>query len=324
MHSPSEVSSLSGDEVSDLEDVFAKVTPGTDALDTTYGRWHNAVNDLTALLRDDVLLPLDPHLRDDSTCFSAVDTGIFLPLWHCPFKGCAACSKSYEKIASHEKSWWRHVWSTTGHQGTVLAVIKAAGIHATPQELPEVGFALIVGALAESQRRNPFGVPRVGTSTDRRSLCHLGEVFKEDNVKTLMCFICGCKHIFHAGYDKFGEAVTKGDITYRKDVKKILTKVLHGDDDYSRAWEYNMSGKRFKERFGEAVRSDDSFANATWEWRRLVERKGKLEEAMCNPEDVIIGRRCNHDGTRICSRCEIPICNECWRYSVRNEKIPKA
>ena len=44
-------------------------------------------------------------------------------------------------------------------------------------------------ALAEKERQT---VPLLGVATDRRALTHLGEVFYEDNVVTLICFVCGC------------------------------------------------------------------------------------------------------------------------------------
>jgi len=102
--------------------------------------------------------------------------------------------------------------------------------------------------------------------------------------------------------------------------------LLHGDEEqsYDRAWEFNLSQKRFKDHFGEAVRSDESFAENTWEWRRKVQREGQEEDIMCNPEDVLPTSMCSHDVNTVCSRCDIPICNECWRLAMANASIPKA
>ena len=47
----------------------------------------------------------------------------------------------------------------------------------------EVAFTLYNEALAEQERQC---CPRLGIATDRRALLHLGETFKEDNIKTLM------------------------------------------------------------------------------------------------------------------------------------------
>ncbi len=85
-----------------------------------------------------------------------------------------------------------------------------------------------------------------------------------------------------------------------------------------------MSRKRCLNCFGEAVCSDESFARDTWEWKRRVQRDGNWQEVMCNPEDVRPSPLCAHDANTVCSSCRIPICNDCWRHSMRNESIPKA
>ena len=213
-----------------------------------------------------------------------------------------------------------------GHKGVLLNVLRDAGLEVPPLELPETAFALTLAAMTQKERGSAWGVPRLGISTDRRALCHLGETFKEDNIKCLLCFICGCKYIYHQGFDKFGQAVYKGDISYRLDTKHRLTQLMHGDEEgtYDKAWLHNMSRKRFLNCFGEAVRSDESFARDTWEWKRRVHRDSHWQEVMCNPEDVRPSARCAHDENTVCSSCRIPICNDCWRYSMRNESIPKA
>ena len=158
-------------------------------------------------------------------------------------------------------------------------------------DLEELAYALLIGAMTRKERANPFGVPRVGHSVDRRTLLHLGETFQEDKVKCLMCFVCGCKHLFHYGYDKFGREVSKGDIDYmQRGEQGDLFNLLHGGQDgkaLGRAFEVNLSRKKFKRRYGAAVANDESFANDTWEWKRLTVRSGQLQEVMCNPEDVI-------------------------------------
>jgi len=106
----------------------------------------------------------------------------------------------------------------------------------------------------------------------------------------------------------------------------VLSRLLHGDEDDSlqQAFMFNLSRKRFKDRFGEAVRTDDSFANDTWEWKRVTHRNGEDEEVMCNPEDVLRSTLCRHDEHTVCSKCRIPFCNECRRLTKQNQKIPKA
>ena len=66
--------------------------------------------------------------------------------------------------------------------------------------------------------------------------------------------------------------------------------------------------------------------SARTEWNRRIKQKdGSFEEALCNTEDVKRSAACEHEaGDVICSHCSIPICNECWRYALRRKSIPKA
>ena len=46
---------------------------------------------------------------------------------------------------------------------------------------------------------------------------------------------------------------------------------------------------------------------------------------ICNPEDVVRSVYCTHkDDGAICHKCHIPICNECWQFSMHDKDIPKA
>ena len=182
----------------------------------------------------------------------------------------------------------------------------------------EIAFTLLNQAYMQRERKC---CPRVGIATDRRCLSHLGEVFFEENVEVLMCFICGCKHVHHKGFDKFGVPVQKGTIAYRSDVDVILRRILCGSS-HKQSWDYNLSWKRFKATFGEAVQRDTFLREGVFEWkRRVLERN---DEAVCCPEDVLQTTTCQHGEDTVCSRCHIPICNECWRLAKKNRKIPKA
>ena len=93
---------------------------------------------------------------------------------------------------------------------------------------PEVCLTLYNSALSEKERSS---VPLVGHSTDRRVLEHVRQVFRNDNVHVLMCFLCACKEVAHTGYDKFGEAVQKGNICYRRTSKHTILQIIRGDSD---------------------------------------------------------------------------------------------
>ena len=93
---------------------------------------------------------------------------------------------------------------------------------------------------------------------------------------------------------------------------------------YDRCWEQNLSWKRFLLNYGEAVDADEFLKDGCWEWRRKVRRGRIWDEVFCNPEDVVATDLCAHDATTVCSRCRIPICNECWTLACLNRPIPKA
>ena len=171
-----------------------------------------------------------------------------LPLWHCAFQGCTVTSSSLHGNTNHEEGLWHHLWKSGTHKQALLKLINKYRLQDSFLDLEETAFTLFNQALAESQRQS---CPLLGIATDRRSLLHLGEVFREDNVTTLMCFLCGCKHIRHQGFDKFGRPVRKGTIDY-KSGKTVLHKMLT-DSKYDNFWKYNLSYKYFNDRFGEAV-----------------------------------------------------------------------
>ena len=140
-----------------------------------------------------------------------------------------------------------------GHKDLLLQAVKFIDkrfISVEGAEFEELLFALLIGAMTRKERANPYGGPRVGHSIYRRALLHLGETFEEDNVKCLMCFVCGCKYLYHQGFDKLGKPVSKGDIEYHRNTGDVLRRLLHGDADDSMktAWSFNLSRKRFKDR----------------------------------------------------------------------------
>ena len=139
-----------------------------------------------------------------------------------------------------------------------------------------------------------------------------------------MCFICSCKKIFHEGLDKFGNLTRKGMISYWSGFK--LRQILTGGDEGSCAvdWQYNLSAKHFKDRFGQAVESAPDLQDDVWEWRRYVFCKDGRREILCCPEDVQRGHTCRHAENVVCTKCNVPICHECYKLSSEKRKIPRA
>ena len=152
-------------------------------------------------------------------------------------------------------------------------------------------------------------MPMLGHSTDRRAISHTREVFREDNIKVLMCFVCACKEISHLGYDKFGKPVNKGNICYRRQgsnkngdyrttIRNILGIDTRGDDEAEEDWAANLSAKKFKNEFGQAVAREPGMQDGCstfWEWHRNVRLYNRsVQQIICCPEDVIRDeRKCN-------------------------------
>ena len=106
---------MDDDENSDAEDVFLTVQPSAIANETLQGRRHIAIRYLEELLKDEVTMPPPTALcsMDNDT---DLESGIFLPLWHCPFRDCHDCWQSHGEQRNHEKAWWQHVWHTPTHK----------------------------------------------------------------------------------------------------------------------------------------------------------------------------------------------------------------
>ena len=220
--------SSDGGDDSDAEDAFNVCACAEGQLEQNYQRmflyrWQKAVRELCALLRHDVLLPMHPDLGTLGVVWTQLDEAVVLPSWHCAFRDCTAASPAWCKHNTHESGLWDHIWRFGGHKIALMSIIKKWSLHEQFLAMEEVAFTLYNEALAEMEREN---CPRLGLATDRRALLHLGEIFTEDNVSSLMCFVCGCKHICHEGYDKFGRRIRKGTIAYRSDQGSLIKKMF--------------------------------------------------------------------------------------------------
>ena len=178
---------------------------------------------LLQYLRDDVWLPLKAR-SSAAVTLDDVQSGMLLPPWHCTFDGCCTVAQDLLHLQSHESELWSHIWGTaTGkvgaHRFTLLQVIAESGLRRSLLSDEEIAFSLYTEAIATKSRSN---LPLLGLSTDRRTLCHLAEVFYEDNIQTLMCFICSCKHVAHKGFSKFGELHNKGMIAFRTSIPERI------------------------------------------------------------------------------------------------------
>ena len=225
----------------------------------TLYHWRLAVAKVCTHLRSDVLLPLHPDHGGTGNVRAKVDDPLVLPAWHCAFAGCSATSGGWPTGCNHEAGLWNHIWQEHSH--TLTEIMKEYKLREPYLDRKEIAFAMYNESLAEMECRS---CPLRGMAADRRALLHLGEVFHESSIATIMCFICGCKHIMHEGFDKFGEPQIKGNIAYRTDKWNMLHKILT-HSDYSKSWEHNLSYKRFKDCFGDAVSTDPHLQPGTFE-----------------------------------------------------------
>ena len=132
--------------------------------------------------------------------------------------------------------------------------------------------------------------------------------------------ICNSKHVFFHGHDKFGCEYNAGRIDMRGRSERALEKLLADETTFN----HNLSYKCFKKNYGDARRSDRQFeSEEVWEWKRRVLNEGTDRDLVCNPEGVEPTAACRHGYQSICHTCNIPICNECWRYVCRKQKILK-
>jgi hypothetical protein len=349
----------SGDLYSDDEDVFklrpAEIKTLPDDYSKSYlEQFRRAVMATTNLLRSEPLLLLLPG--DSTAAFEDLDSGILLPSWHCPFADCDACGmirinsdkekKSEEFVLPKQNSvsaLRQHIWgnSELGMKGLHKAQLTDIFHEEFPEfdhpcdywQRQETCFAVLEEAIATKEREN---VPLVGMARDRRALQHLDEVCTESNLKVLMCLICNSKHIYYHNFDKYGKEYNAGRIDYRvpnKD-RSLLQDMFQADEKEDSFFDHNLSYKKIKKAYGNASARDPELNKETrTEWNaQVLQKDGSSEEALCNPEDVKLCSECTPlQGKRVCPKCSIPICNECWRYVVRQSirhagipKIPKA
>ena len=191
------------------------------------------------------------------------------------FKGCSAVDVDPNATVSHERSLWQHVCSTADHRRFLSKVIADFNLQENYMDLQETACTLLGQAIAEQERRS---CPARGMATDRRALAHVGEVFQDGKIQTLVFFICSSKKMCHAGYDKFGALIEKADICYRKTWASLVEGMFKNPNSVS--WEYKFCYATFKRKFGQAVRFADDLQDKVFEWRRRLSCRAGHGEAI--------------------------------------------
>ena len=122
-----------------------------------------------------------------------------------------------------ETDLWTHL---RRQHGTALAkVLRQFKLYEKAMDDAQLGLTLYNAALLQQERQS---VLLLGHSTDRRTLHHVAEVFREDRAATLMCFVCSCKELSITGYNMFGEQVQKGNMSYRTNKAQVLHIIARG------------------------------------------------------------------------------------------------
>lgn len=134
---------------------------------------------VAALLRERPLMPSDPRDPTATRSWTAVDSGVRLPLAHCAFRGCAWTGDSYNTLRAH---------LCQDH-------LEALRIESQGEDPAEI-MATYCAAIRE---REAMCMSLVGVSVDRRTIAMMQREVSSCTVHMLICFCCATKHIALGG-----------------------------------------------------------------------------------------------------------------------------
>lgn len=240
------------------------------------------VGKIASELRQRPLLPADPRDARHMTDWTDVG-GIRLPLVHCAFKGCGWCSDNVQDLDGHLCR--HHFRSLTGQNHVCLE----------DRNVCNHNMALYCAAIRLKEQEH---MPLVGPSIDCRAIRQLHSVC-EGSLTMLVCACCATKRIHLRG-----TRVSEIEQRLGADVWALGRDVL----------EVNFSMERFRRLYGHGPAfAEDTDLQAGNNWLRTLvtsEPGPRKMEILCCPEDVShCGEHASHE---VCSKCLIPICNECW------------
>ena len=154
-------------------------------------------------LRSRVTIPAtveqDPHAQ------RAIDSAVSLPRIHCAFAKCTACTEEdFAEDAKVVQDIDRvSGWQDDDRHAEVFwdRVLKAHILRKHKQQIQDVAFVeedddvwdVYKEGLAVQERRR---VPVVGAAVDRRAFETTMEVYNDDSIRSLICFVCArvCLH----------------------------------------------------------------------------------------------------------------------------------
>ena len=359
---------------SDATDLFhLEVEPSAIATwETLQDKDRRVAHVLARQMRRHPLMPTQPNDEAGNTSFSAVQSGLKLPASHCAFRGCCWTGTTKGSIEEHVTTMHRaqllaaeeEVYGKGYHYGSSPGLRKSIytlNMHRNNQALRNLFMGYYRQAIAEIERgvviitettsakEMPHGlsacqgVPIVGPSVDRRTFGHLREVYNNNDICSLICFVCAQRRT-HTKHNNSAIRRRHLELFKPNHSEKPAEEVLRIYT--SRQYLMNLCRKTFLHRFARQgtplwnadflgpkenatnLTSDirfpetDADSEVAWEWRRLYQTaEGGFWDLLCCPEDVVCTKDCNHlscahVGSRhiICKHCLVPVCDECHDY----------
>ena len=202
----SETSSSSSSSVKSLDDddaaMFTCVRCADTAIDLTeQDEWLRCAESLSSCLRERPTLPAS--WKSPSVSFKEVETAVRLPLYSCPFKNCRFAVDNRIDFLRHFQSADEKV----APHGNAIREVCGTCFSMASQ------FDWMCYAISILERRN---FPLIGMATTRRALRTLITRFNDEEIKSLVCMVCGQIHTTARGPEHITE---DGKIKYTADIQ---------------------------------------------------------------------------------------------------------
>ena len=272
-----------------------------------------AAQHLSQCLRRRPTLPPDP--KDLNAPWTDVNSAMRLPLLTCSFRGCAWWGERREELERHLKANDRHRED----------FLKCRSVSPFTRIYADID--LYEEAIAILEREQ---FPLIGPSVDRRALETLTRDYKDDSVRSLICFVCGQIHTQMPG--------PNSEIEYQD--KKWFGKLGQETLEVNLGWDswfVRYGGEAPLLRYGPG-QSEENPKNE-WCCKLCLPPKFVTLELFGCPEDwqceqrpprkasdgarkqflVEHGQGSSTDVATLCTSCSLPVCRSC-RISLATAK----
>ena len=217
---------------------------------------------------------LPPDLGEPSKPFLDVESGLKLPVSHCAFRGCKWVGEKRDDIKPHIHSKHR------------ARIIEVCGHRAQDHV-----FDFYCEAIAVHERNT---VPQIGFSIDRRSIAQTVEVYNDECIKQLVCFVCSQSK---TSVPHVNSLIEYKPAAWLCDLSPTSLRL-------------NLDFACFRARYASSGPLAGVPGLEGWEWRRVLQCPGRDPTILiCCPEDVYCNSK--HAAHILCPGCQIPICRDC-------------